>query len=151
MEKHPKTKHAKRKEIEGQAILTSELLTMERQTKPPINPKTIANEKGEKKSENYHGLCLHQNKRKDKKRKEKHTSKRKRWKTPLHGSPEKSYSQQSARNEWLEVFSEKVKESFLGKEKKKKNKNKNKTKQKKEKWRSFKSKPKTTRNQRETQ
>ena len=96
MEKHPKTKHAKRKEIEGQAILTSELLTMERQTKPPINPKTIANEKGEKKSENYHGLCLHQNKRKDKKRKEKHTSKRKRWKTPLHGSPEKSYSQQSA-------------------------------------------------------
>ena len=65
--------------------------------------------------------------------------------------PAKRYSQQSARNEWLEVFSEKVKESFLGKEKKKKNKNKNKTKQKKEKWRSFKSKPKTTRNQRETQ
>ena len=34
--------------------------------------------------------------------------------------PAKRYSQQSARNEWLEVFSEKVKESFLGKEKKKK-------------------------------
>ena len=30
------SKRAKRKEIEGQAILTSELLTMERQTEPPI-------------------------------------------------------------------------------------------------------------------
>ena len=49
-EKHLKTPptRAKRKEIEGQAILTSELLTMERQTKPPINPKTNAKEKGEK-------------------------------------------------------------------------------------------------------
>ena len=62
MEKHPKTKHAKRKEIEGQAIQTSKLLTMERQTKPPINPKQTQKER-EKKSENYHSLCLHRNKK----------------------------------------------------------------------------------------
>ena len=79
--------------------------------------------KKEKKSENYHGLCLHRNNRKDRKRKEKHTSKRKRWETPLYGSSEKSHSQQNARNGWLEVFSEKVKESFLRRVKKKKTRN----------------------------
>ena len=45
---------------------------MERQTEPPINPKVKKKKKkGRKKgkSENYHGLYLHWNERKDRKRK----------------------------------------------------------------------------------
>ena len=85
-------------------------------------------------------MYLHRNKGKGRKRKEKRTSKRKRWETPLNGLLEKSHSQQNARNGWLEVFPEKVKESFLRKVKKEN-----------EKRRSFKSKSRTTRNQQETQ
>ena len=41
-------RHTKRKEIEGQAILTLELLTMERQIEPPINPEKRRKGKKEK-------------------------------------------------------------------------------------------------------
>ena len=47
-------RRAKRKEIEGQAILTSELLTMERQTESPINPKKKKKRKGGKKGKSEH-------------------------------------------------------------------------------------------------
>ena len=42
------SRRTKRKEIEGQAILTSELLTMERQTEPLINPEKRRRGKKEK-------------------------------------------------------------------------------------------------------
>ena len=42
-------RRAKRKEIEGQAILTLELLTMKRQTKPLIKPKSEKKKKRRKK------------------------------------------------------------------------------------------------------
>ena len=56
-------RRAKMKEIEGQAILTSELLTMERQTESPINPKKKKKkgrgEKGENQNTTNHGLYRH--------------------------------------------------------------------------------------------
>ena len=61
--------------------------------------------------------------------KKKRTSRRKRWETPLYGSPEKNHGRQSIRNEWREIFSKKVKGSYLRRMKKENGK-----------WRSFKSK-----------
>ena len=107
---------------------------MERQTEPPINPKTKTKTKTKKpkkkgKSEHYHGLYLHWNKRKSRKRKEKRTSRRKRWEMLLYDSPEKSHSQRKVWNGWRGSFSEEVKERYLRRVKKEN-----------EKWRSFKSK-----------
>ena len=67
-------KRAKRKEIEGQAILTLEPLTMEKlesQGKKinPKNPKTQKQKqkKRERKSEIYHSLCLHRKEKRSRK------------------------------------------------------------------------------------
>ena len=65
---------AKRKEIEGQVILTSKPLTMEKlenQGKKikPKNPKTQkqTQKKRERKSKIYHSLCLHQKEKRSRK------------------------------------------------------------------------------------
>ena len=73
-------------------------------------------------------ICI-QIKERVEREKKRRTSRKKRWETPLYGSSEKSHGRQSVRNEWREIFLEKVKGSYLRRVKKENVK-----------WRNFKSK-----------
>ena len=71
-------------------------------------------------------ICI-QIKERVEREKKRRTSRKKRWETPLYGSSEKSHGRQSVRNEWREIFLEKVKGSYLRRMKKENGK-----------WKSFK-------------
>ena len=81
---------------------------MERQTEPPINPKAKKKEEEEKgENQKTSMACIGvEIKERIGREKKKRTSRRKRWETPLYGSPEKNHGRQSVWNEWREIFSE---------------------------------------------
>ena len=101
-------RRAKRKEIEGQAILTLELLTMERQTEPPINPKKKreGEKKGKIKTLPWLVSALKE-KKEEKKERKTYLKEEEMGDAAVHNSPEKNHGQRKLKTGEREVSQKK--------------------------------------------